>query len=138
MIRFANGAAGTIEASRNAYGHHNGLGFEINGTKGSIIFDYQRLNELQVMFADEPVEQHGFRTLHMGPAHPYGEHLWPIPGLGVGYIDVKIIECFNFIKAVAEGRPGDPNFRDGYEIARICDAIVASGVSQKWEQVADY
>jgi predicted dehydrogenase len=138
MIHFANGAAGTIEATRNAYGHHNGLGFEINGTKGSIIFDYQRLNELQVMFGDEQAELHGFRTLHMGPAHPYGEHLWPIPGLGVGYIDVKIIECFNFIKAVTEGRPGEPNFRDGYEIARICDALVASGASQKWEAVADY
>jgi predicted dehydrogenase len=138
MIRFANGAAGTIEATRNAYGHHNGLGFEINGTKGSIIFDYQRLNELQVMFGDDQAQLHGFRTLHMGPAHPYGEHLWPIPGLGVGYIDVKIIECFNFIKAVTEGRPGEPNFRDGYEIARICDAIVASGASQKWEAVADY
>ena len=55
-----------------------------------------------------------------------------------GYIDVKIIECFNFIKAIAEGRPGDPSFRDGYQIARISDAILASGLSQKWEQVANY
>ena len=138
MVRFANGAAGSIEATRNAYGHHNGLGFEINGTRGSIIFDYQRLNELQVMLADDPSELHGFRTIHMGPSHPYGENLWPIPGLGVGYIDVKIIECFNFIKAVVEGRPGDPSFRDGYQIARISDAIIASGTSQKWERVADY
>jgi predicted dehydrogenase len=138
MIRFQNGAAGFIEATRNAYGHHNGLGFEINGTRGSLIFDYQRMNELNVMLADDPSELHGFRTVHMGPAHPYGENLWPIPGLGVGYIDVKIIECFSFVKAIMEGRPAQPSFRDGYQIARISDAILASGQSQKWEPVEDH
>jgi predicted dehydrogenase len=138
MIRFENGAVGFIEATRNAYGHHNGLGFEINGTRGSLIFDYQRMNELNVMLADDPPELHGFRTVYMGPAHPYGENLWPIPGLGVGYIDVKIIECFSFVKAIMESRAAQPSFRDGYQIARIADAILASGESQKWERVEDH
>lgn len=138
MIRFQSGAAGFLEATRNAYGHHNGLGFEINGTRGSLIFDYQRMNELNVMLADDPPELHGFRTVHMGPAHPYGEHLWPIPGLGVGYIDVKIIECFSFIEAIVQGRPAQPSFRDGYQISRIADAILASGASQAWERIEDH
>lgn len=138
MVRFANGAAGSIEATRNAYGHHNWLGFEISGTRGSIIFDYQRLNELQVMLADDPEDLQGFRTIYMGPSHPFGPNLWPIAGLGVGYIDIKIIECFDFVKAIMEGRPGDPSFRDGYQVARISDAILTSGVSEKWERIADF
>ena len=79
MVRFKSGAIGSIEATRNAWGRNNFLTLEIHGTKGSILFNYERRDELQVMFADDPGEARGFRTIYTGPAHPYGEGLWPIP-----------------------------------------------------------
>ncbi len=138
MIRFESGVVGSIEATRNAYGRHNWLGFEVQGSRGTIVFDYQRMNELQVMFADDAADVSGFRTIFSGPAHPYGDNLWPVPALGLGYMDIKLIECFNVIKAVVENRPGTPSFEDGYQIARISDAILASSQSQRWEKITNF
>ncbi|TNF83700.1 Gfo/Idh/MocA family oxidoreductase [Pseudomonas sp. ICMP22404] len=135
MIHFTNGVYGTIEVTRNAWGHHNQLGFEIHGTKGSIAFDYQRLNELRVAFADDPADTFGFRTIYSGPHQPFGDKLWPVAGMGQGYIDVKSIEWYNFLKAIAENAPASPNFDDGLQIERIAEAILNSGVSGNWEEI---
>ena len=67
MLKFSNGAVGTIEASRNAYGRNNFLTFEIHGSQGSIIFNYERRDELKVMFADSSSETQGFQTIYTGP-----------------------------------------------------------------------
>jgi predicted dehydrogenase len=135
LIRFTSGVLGSIESSRNAYGRHNWLGFEMQGAKGTIIFDYQRLNELQVMFANDPADAVGFRTIYSGPNQPYGESLWPVAGLGQGYIEVKSIEWFEFLSAVAKGKPASPSFADGLQVARIADAILASGEKRQWMSV---
>ncbi|MEN8503576.1 MULTISPECIES: Gfo/Idh/MocA family protein [Paraburkholderia] len=135
MIKFAGGATGSIEVTRNAWGHHNQLGFEIHGTKGSIAFDYQRLNELRVAFADDPKDAFGFRTIYSGPHQPFGDKLWPVAGMGQGYIDIKSIEWYNFLKAIAEKKPASPNFADGVQIERIADAILVSGNSRGWEKI---
>ena len=132
LLKFDSGVVGSIEASRNSWGRHNWLGFEIQGSLGTVIFDYQRMNELRVAFSDDVADSRGFRTIYSGPAHPYGENLWPVPCLGLGYIEIKLIETYNFFKAIDEGRPGDPSFRDGYEIARIADAILESGRTESW------
>ncbi len=97
LLRFENGAVGSIEATRNAHGRHNFLTFEIHGERGSITFNYERRDELQVMLADDPQDHRGFRTIYTGPAHPYGQGLWPIPALGIGYGDTKTIELFEFL-----------------------------------------
>ena len=135
MIKFTNGVFGTIEVTRNAYGHHNQLGFEIVGTRGTIAFDYQRLNELRVAFADDAPDSFGFRTIYSGPNQPYGDLLWPVAGMGQGYIDIKSIEWYNFLKAIAEKKAAAPNFEDGVQIERIAEAILASGESGAWENV---
>jgi predicted dehydrogenase len=136
MLRFANGAVGSIEATRNAYGRNNYLTFEIHGTKGSVAFNYERRDELQVMFADDAGDARGFRTVYTGPAHPYGAGLWPIPALGIGYGETKIIECYDLFKAIADNELPSPNFEDGYRISAIADAILESGRSQAWVAVA--
>ncbi len=136
MLRFANGAVGSIEATRNAYGRNNFLTFEIHGDRGSIVFNYERRDELQVMFADDPAEVRGFRTIYTGPAHPYGDGLWPIPGLGIGYTETKIVECYDLCKAIASGKQPSPNFADGYRIEQIAEAILHSGESGQWTDVA--
>lgn len=135
LLRFANGAIGTLEATRNAHGRHNYLGFEIQGTSGTIAFNYERLGELQVMFADDPADLQGFRTIQTGPFQPYGDKLWPIAGMGTGYLEVKTIECYEFIKAVAEGSQAAPSFEDGYQVELVADAIQKSASTGQWVDV---
>jgi predicted dehydrogenase len=135
LLRFADGAVGSIEATRNAHGRHNFLTFEVHGTKGSLVFNYERRDELRVCFADDPADASGFRTIYTGPAHPNGPNLWPIPGLGIGYTETKIVECHDFLTAVVKGQQPSPNFEDGYKISRIADAILESSSRQAWVQV---
>jgi predicted dehydrogenase len=135
MLRFADGAVGSLEATRNGHGRNNFITFEIHGTEGSIYFNYERRDELQVAFASDPGDRKGFRTVYTGPSHPYGDALWPIPALGIGYGETKIIEAYDFFTAIAEGTPVSPNFADGYQIALISDAIVASAGKGTWVDV---
>jgi len=135
LIRFQDGAVGSLEATRNAFGRNNYLTFEIHGSAGSIFFNYERRDELQVMFADDPADRRGFRTIYTGPAHPHGDGLWPIPALGIGYGETKIIECHLFMTAIAEGRQPSPNFRDGYLNEVVADAILASSETGIWTDI---
>ncbi len=137
LVKFESGCIGTVEATRNAHGRNNFLSFELHGTKGSIFFNYERRDELQVVFSDDPVDAKGFRTVYTGPAHPYGEKLWAIAAMGVGFIDTKVFEIFDFISAIAKNCQPCPNFRDGYRISRIVDAILASGASGTWKDIDD-
>ncbi|MDR1148624.1 MAG: hypothetical protein LBK66_08340, partial [Spirochaetaceae bacterium] len=134
-LKCKSGAFGTIEATRNAWGRNNYITFEIHGTTGSVYFNYERRDELQVCFASDPGDRRGFRTVYTGPAHPYGEALWPIPALGIGYTETKIIEMYEFIKAVSEGRQAEPNFEDGYAIELLGDAAFKSASSGLWEKI---
>ncbi|MFC4766309.1 Gfo/Idh/MocA family protein [Effusibacillus consociatus] len=135
LVNFENGAIGSVEATRNAWGRNNFLTFEIHGEKGSIYFNYERRDELQVCFADDPADRRGFRTIYTGPAHPYGEGLWPIPALGIGYGETKIIEVYDFFKAIVEDTDIAPNFYDGYQIALISDAILKSAEKNAWVKI---
>ena len=135
MVECANGAFGSIEATRNAWGRNNYITFEIHGTKGSIYFNYERRDELQVCFADDPSDRRGFRTVYTGPNHPYGDGLWPIPALGIGYTETKIIEYYDFFRALQDGSEAAPNFRDGYAIELISDAILESARTHQWVDV---
>ncbi len=135
MMRFSNGAVGSLEATRNAWGRNNFLTFEIHGTEGSILFDYERRDQLEVAFANDPADRRGFRTIFTGPNQPYGDGLWPIPALGIGYGETKIIECYDLCKAIVESTSVSPNFADGYQIALLSDAIAASSESGQWTDV---
>jgi predicted dehydrogenase len=136
MLRFTDGAVGSIEATRAAHGRKNFLTFEIHGDKGSVAFDYERRDELQFFSTADPADRQGFRTILTGPAHPYGEALWPIPGLGIGYGETKIVECHDLMQAIAESGQVSPSFEDGYRIALISDAIAASAEQGGWVEVA--
>lgn len=135
LIRTASGAVGSIEATRNAWGRNNFITVELHGTEGSILFNYERLNELQVCFAKDPDDRRGFKTIYTGPAHFYGEVTWNIPGMNIGYGELKTIETFEFIKAVASGVQPSTTFAEGLKVAKVCDAVSRSAVSGKWETV---
>ena len=136
LLRFADGAVGSIEATRNAYGRNNFLTFEVHAERGSVAFNYERRDELQLFDAADDGGRRGFRTIYTGPPHPYGASLWPIPALGIGYGETKIIECHDFVEAVVNGAPVSPSFRDGAAVANICDAILESGERSEWVDVA--
>ncbi len=135
LIRFETGAVGTLEATRNAYGRNNFLTLEIHGEEGSIHFNYERRDELQVMFASDPGDARGFRTIYTGPAHPYGDGLWPIPGLGIGYSETKIVECRDFFAAIVNGETPTPDFAEALQTELVADALIKSGQTGNWVEV---
>lgn len=135
LLRFEAGAVGSLEATRHAHGRKNFLTFEVHGDSGSLSFDYEHRDQLELYLADDPEDRRGFRTIYTGPAHPYGQALWPIPALGIGYGETKIIECYELMSAIADGAASTPSFRDGYQIARICQAVADSSVSGAWVEI---
>lgn len=137
MASCKSGAFGTIEATRNAWGRNNYITFEIHGTKGSLVFNYERRDELQVCFSDDKDDRRGFRTVYTGPNHPYGDGLWPIPALGIGYTETKIIECYDFCKAINDGTKASPDFRDGLAVELIADAVLESARIHNWVKIKD-
>ena len=130
-VGFANGSVGTLEATRFAHGRRNAFQWEINGTKGSLAFDMERLNELQV-FRDDGDRARGFKTVLVSEAdHPFWGHWWP-PGHIVGWGDTFVHELHHFLQAVAGEHgvaPYGADFEDGYRASEVCDAIVRSGVT---------
>ena len=133
LVKFKSGAVGSIEATRNAWGRNNFITVELHGTEGSLYFNYERLNELQVCFAKDPDDRRGFKTIYTGPAHFYGEVTWNIPGMNIGYGELKTIEIYDFIKAIVEGEQPTTNFQVGYGVEKVCDAVMKSSESGKWE-----
>jgi predicted dehydrogenase len=136
-VEFAGGAVGTLEATRLALGRRNAFQWEINGTKGSLAFDMERLNELQVFRADGD-RARGFKTVLVSEAdHPFWEHWWP-PGHIIGWGDTFVHELHHVLTAIAgdsDVAPHGATFEDGYRAAEVCDAIVRSGESGRREQI---
>ena len=137
LVKFKSGAVGSIEATRNAWGRNNFITVELHGTKGSIAFNYERLNELQVCFAGDPDDRRGFKTIYTGPAHFHGEVTWNIPGMNIGYGELKTIEMYEFIKAITEGYQPSTSFKVGYRVERVCEAVRQSAESKQWVKVED-
>lgn len=135
LCKFKDGAVGSIESTRNAWGRNNFITLEVHGTEGSLYFNYERLNELQVCFANDPDDRRGFKTIYTGPAHFYGEVTWNIPGMNIGYGELKTIEMYEFIKAVAEGKQPSTCFAVGYQLDQVCEAVVKSAKSGNWERI---
>jgi predicted dehydrogenase len=135
LLKFREGSIGRIEASRFSHGRNNYLGFEINGEKGSITFNYEDMTKLGVFLAEGPIERRGLRVISTGPAHPYGQHLWPIPGLGIGFTETKIIEVCDLFDAIISDRRVRPDFEDGYRVSQIVDAVESSGKLNNWVEL---
>ena len=140
VVEFEGGAIGTVEASRFCPGRKNAFTWEINGSEGSIAFDLERLNELQVnLKGSKPGERaQGFRDVLVSEAdHPFWEHWWP-HGHIIGWEHSFVHEIHHLLSAIAEDEnvaPHGATFEDGYRAAEICDAIVRSSESGRREEV---
>jgi predicted dehydrogenase len=124
--RFPSGAVASFEATRYATGRKNALRIELNGERGSLAFDLERLNELSFHDGTEPGAEAGFRRILVTePDHPYLDAWWP-PGHGLGYEHTFVHQARDLVHAIAEGRRPEPSFTDGLQVQRVLAAVEES------------
>lgn len=132
FVRFEDGATGTIEANWCATGRTMQHDFEIYGSKGSVYFSQERFNELHYFNPGDRPGQRGFRRIQAGPDHaPYGRFC-VAPGHQIGFNDLKAIEIAGFADAIAGRVPEPFNFRAGWRIQRLVEAIQTSSKQREW------
>jgi predicted dehydrogenase len=135
LVRFDNGAIGTIEATRMALGRKNYNRFEINGSRGSVAFDLERMNELEVYLESDDRSVRGFhRVLATDPEHPYVKAWWP-PGHIIGYEHTFTHTVFDLLEGIADERQPTPSFVDGVRNQKVLQAIETSARKRKWTKV---
>ncbi|MEF2551694.1 Gfo/Idh/MocA family oxidoreductase [Aurantimonas sp. A2-1-M11] len=123
IVRFASGAQGTLCTSRVAWGRKNRLDWEVHGTRGTLSFSQERMNELTLYVNDGPAARQGFRTILTGPGHPPYGAFCPAPGHQLGFGDLKTIEAASMLRAIAGGPPTRPNFTDALAFEAVIHAI---------------
>jgi predicted dehydrogenase len=138
LIHFDNGAIGTIGTSRIGMGRKLGLGYEIQGTKGSLYYDQERMNEIQLYRDSDPDREKGYKTVYIGPEHPGYKAFFGLAGIGLGYNDQKIIEAHDLITAVALNQPTQPDVRFAYQVNKIIDAVDLSCQEHRWVRVSEF
>ncbi len=131
QAEFESGAMGLFEATRCATGHKNANTIELNGSEGSIRFDLEQLNELEVLDAGD----RGFETILVtDPDDPYIDRWWP-PGHVVGWEHALVHENYEFLSAAAAGESHDPDFGTGLGVQRVLDAVERSDKHSEWVNV---
>ncbi|MGW0546127.1 Gfo/Idh/MocA family protein [Streptomyces altiplanensis] len=124
--RLASGALASFEATRTAAGRKNALSIELNGERGSLAFDLERLNELSFHDHTEPAVTAGFRRILVTePGHPYLEGWWP-PGHALGYEHTFVHQARDLVHAIATGTEPRPSFADGLQVQRVLAAVEES------------
>ena len=135
LARFGSGALGVFEATRFATGRKNAIRIEINGSKGSLAFDFEDMNLLHFYDATEPAETAGFRRiLATESVHPYVAAWWP-PGHLLGYEHGFTHQVVDLVTAIAEGTDPAPSFADGLQVQRVLKAVEDSSTSRQWQEI---
>jgi predicted dehydrogenase len=133
LARFTGGAVGVFEATRFATGRKNAIRLEINGTRGSLAFDFEDMNVLEFYDADEPGATAGFRRIIVTePEHPYVASWWP-PGHGLGYEHGFTHQVVDLVRALGHGDQPLPSFRDGLQVQCVLAAVERSAEVGSWE-----
>ncbi|GAT74256.1 Gfo/Idh/MocA family protein [Microbacterium hydrocarbonoxydans] len=126
---FSGGALGVFEATRMALGRRNANRIEINGDRGSVAFDFERMNELEYYSADDGDDRQGFRTIQAtDPAHPYADAWWPA-GHGLGYEHAFTHQIVDFVRSI-ESAPASPGFADAHQVQRVLAAVEESAADE--------
>jgi predicted dehydrogenase len=136
IARFGGGAVGGFEATRFATGHDEGLRVELNGERGSLVWELGAFNELRFFDAgDDPATQ-GFRRIQVTRSvHPYAAAWWP-EGHSIGYEHTFTHEVRDLLEAIAAGRDPAPSFADGLQVQEVLDAVQRSAASGAgWTEV---
>jgi predicted dehydrogenase len=135
LARFQNGSLATFESTRYARGHKALYTFEINGEHASIAWDLHDLHRLQYFDHRDEGRLRGWRSLHVTDGdHPYMGKWW-VPGLQIGYEHSFVHQVADFLEGLAQGKPASPTFRDALETQYVCDAVLKSARTCRWEKV---
>ena len=135
IAEFENGALGTFEATRFSPGHKNDLRIEVNGDKGSISFEFERMNELNYFSAEDEDGTQGWRKIQVTEgSHPYIKYWWPA-GHVIGITETFCHQLYEFVRHVAEDTECEPNFVDGVRNAQVMEAVDLAIERRAWVDV---
>src|ERR1041384_4096974 len=135
LARFGNGSLATFESTRYARGHKALYTFEIKGENASISWDLHDLHRLQYFDHADQGKVRGWRSIHVTDGdHPYMKNWW-VPGLQIGYEHTFVHQVADFIEALGKKKRARPDFRDALETQYVCDAVLKSAKTRKWENV---
>ena len=132
LARFENGCCGALEANWLAWGRKMHLSFELNCTKGTLIFNQERFNELRLYEANQRPGRDGFKTLESGPNHGAYANFCPAPGHQLGFNELKVIEVAQLLHALGGTGSSWPDFREAYEIQKVLEAVRCSAADSRW------
>jgi len=136
LARFKNGSLATFESTRYARGHKALYTFEINGEHASIFWDLHDLHRLQYFEHRDEGRLRGWRSIHVTDGdHPYMGKWW-VPGLQIGYEHSFVHQLADFLQSLGKKKPASPTFRDALETQYVCDAVLKSAKTNRWEKVA--
>lgn len=135
LARFENGSLAIFESTRYARGHKALYTLEINGENCSLAWDLHDLHRLKVFNYKEESMLRGWKSVHITDGdQPYMKNWW-VPGLQIGYAESFVHQVADFVKAVGEGKPCPPTFRDALETQYVCDAVLHSAKERTWQTV---
>jgi predicted dehydrogenase len=134
LVRFENGARGTFEASRACVGPHVRMSFEVNGTRGALSWNFQRLNELELYRTNGSGDQ-GYKTVYAAPGMGDFARFQPGAGISMGYDDLKVAEAERFLSSIADGRQRAASIHEIASTMRVVEAMDRSCDSGRWEKV---
>jgi len=136
LARFSNGSLATFESTRYARGHKAQYTFEINGEHASLFWDLHDLHRLQYFDHRDESRLRGWRNIHVSEGdQPYMDKWW-VPGLQIGYEHSFVHQVADFLQGLAKGQPAGPTFRDALATQYVCDAVLKSARTGRWEKVA--
>ena len=136
LVRFENGVQGVLSSSRVAWGRKNRLSFEVHGDRGMLVFDQERMNELQLFESGEPAAKQGFKTILSGPAHPPFGAFIPAPGHSLGFLDQKTIEASCLLQCIARDEKPTPDITDALEYERVIHSIAKAAKTDRLVDIA--
>jgi predicted dehydrogenase len=135
LCRFDNGSLGLFESTRYARGHKALYTFEVNGEKASLKWDLHDLHRLQYFDHRDEGPLRGWRSIHVTDGeHPYMKNWW-VPGLQIGYEHTFVHQVADFLDNLGSGKPTSPTFREALATQAVCDAVLDSAETRKWEDV---
>ncbi|CAN7221967.1 Gfo/Idh/MocA family oxidoreductase [Rhizobium rhizogenes] len=136
LMRLGGGISAVLMANRSAWGRKGRIALQIFGSKGSITYDQERMNEFELYQADGRGSEQGFRKVLAAPAHKPYDRFIPAPGHGLGFNDLKIIECRELIRAISGDEASVISFVDGLRIEKSVHAMARSFHERRWIEIA--
>jgi len=135
LLELANGASGVMALNRSAWGRKGRIAVQIFGSKGTIAYDQERMNEFQLYSTGDRAGEQGFRTVLTAPVHAPYDRFIPAPGHGLGFNELKIIECHELLRAIGGEAGQIVSFAKGLEIERAVHAMARSHREGRWVDV---